>query len=106
MAMPAKFEVGSYSPLIYTIAGALAVPRLTVWLTWLVPEQLLATVTWFTVVVDDICSPWGGEVENAQVWVLLITWVCGLAARFVTNDWITVGFSEESGAIVVRPVVS
>src|SRR4026208_76858 len=93
-ARPMKFELGSKSPLTYSRAGEVAVPRLTVWLIWSAPPQLLVTVTWLAVEVDTIRNPSGLlelPLEYWQAWVLLRTWVCGLAARLVTKFWMMVG---------------
>src|ERR1700704_5975498 len=104
-----KVEVVSNSPLTYSMVGAVAVPRFTVWLMTLGPVvQLLVTVTWLAVPVETIRSP-SGLVEDPlgywQAMVLLRICVCGLLARFVRNVWITLGLSDESGAMVLSPVV-
>src|SRR5690242_2292833 len=102
-----KLELGSYSPLTYTMAGDVAVPRLTVWLIWEAPVQLLVTVTWFAVPVAFSRSPSGlvdPPLEYWQACVLLRIWVCGLVARLLRKLWTTVGLREVSEAIVRRPV--
>src|SRR4029079_12253766 len=106
-ARPMKFELGSKSPLTYSRAGEVAVPRFMVWLIWSAPPQLLVTVTWLAVEVDNIRSPSGLlelPLEYWQAWVLLSTWVCGLAARLVTKFWMMVGVRLVSAAIERRPV--
>src|SRR4026207_1375596 len=93
-ARPMKFELGSKSPLTYSRAGEVAVPRFTVWLIWSAPPQLLVTVTWLAVEVDTIRSPSGLlelPLEYWQAWVLLSTWVCGLAGRVGTKFWMVGG---------------
>src|SRR4029077_11286539 len=89
------------------MAGDVDVPRFTVWLTWLAPVQLLLMVTWFAVALEAICRPCGWPpVGYAQAWVLLRNWVDGFAAKVDRKVCITVGLSAESGAMVLRPVVS
>src|ERR1700730_2787604 len=104
-----KSEIGSSSPFTYTSAGDEAVPRLTVWLIWLESLQLLVTVTWFAVPVETIRRPSGLLEEPLaywHAWVLLRVWTAGFEFRFVRKDWIAVGLSEASGAIVFRLVVA
>ena len=106
-AMPMKFELGSYSPLTYSRAGAVEVPRFTVWLTWLAPVQLFVTVTWFAVAVATICSPSGLVEDPLEYWqacVLFRTWVVGFADRFLRKLVMMAGFNDVSAAIVRRPV--
>src|SRR4030095_5328989 len=91
------------------MAGDAAVPRFTVWLTWLAPVQLFVIVTWLGVAVAAICRPSGLEEPPRGYWqacVLFRIWVVGFAPRFFRKFEMMAGFSVVSDAIVFKAVVT
>src|SRR4029453_12394711 len=90
------------------MAGDDAVPRFTVWFTWLAPVQLFVTVTWLDVAVAAICRPSGLLEPPLGYWqacVLFRIWGVGFAPRFLRKCEMMAGFSVVSDAIVFKPVV-